>query len=417
MAESARSTIRDLRWPALLLLLLVLCTGLLMLEPATGNWYGLGLHRGWFIDVYALLAAGEAHQLGIPIYVNNPLDLLGRPHSYPSCWLVLGQWGLTRKDTLWVGCLLAVVFLAVVLALHRPRSAREFLGYALVLLAPPVQLGIVRGNNDLVVFLVLAPLAWCLASSRSWARFAAVGLVAAAAALKYYPIVAGLLLLGEDNRRLFGWRLVAAVVLFAAVGWSVREDMRHLSTSLPSPEGIFALGAGKGLEFLGFSRRLGLGIAVILAAIAIGQEIQRGDLSPAVRPSREEWSFMLGAVLIASCFWVTMNWGYRWIFTLWMVTVLMGGHRPDFVLRRWEHRALLIALPICLWGDGLYCIWWNLGIVKSLPPGRYIELCWLGLQPAHWLAASVVTMACARFAWREARRLLGANRAMSVASA
>jgi hypothetical protein len=415
MPEAARPTIRDRRWPALLLLLVALCAGLLALEPATGNWYGLGLRRGWFIDVYALLAAGEAHQLGIPIYANNPLDLLGRPHSYPSCWLALGAWGLTRADTLWVGGLLAVAFLAVALALHRPRSGREFLAYALVLLAPPVQLGIVRGNNDLAIFLVLAPLAWCLASSRPGARLAAVGLIAAAAALKYYPIAACLLLLGEDDRRLFGWRLVVAAGSFALVGWSVWEDMQHFSTSLPSPEGIFALGAGKSLELLGFSPRLALGIGALLAAGTIAQEIRRGGARPAVPPTREEWSFMLGAVLIAACFWVTMNWGYRWIFALWMVAVLAGGHRPDFVLRRWEQRALRIALPICLWGDGLYCIWWNLGIVKSLAPGRYIELCWLALQPAHWLVACVLTMACARFAWREAGRTFAGMRSAPAA--
>lgn len=408
----------EYRWSVALLALVFLWLATIAVTPRLGDRLGLMLRQGWFTDLHAVLAAGEAHAQGIPVHESNPLDNFHRPHSYPACWLVVGAWGLVREDTFWVGALWVAAFLLVAIFTYRPRTPREFAWGAVLLLSPAFLLGVVRANNDLVIFLVLAALPRCLASSQRWVRFAAVGIVAAAAGLKYYPAVAAILLLGETNRRLFAWRAVVAVLLFAFVGWTVYEDTRHFATSLPSPNGVFSFGATRGLEQLGLSTACAGWILAALVLATIGFERRRpaeGDSAP----DRAELGFVLGAVLLAGCFWAGMNWAYRWIFALWMLPVLLGVHRPGGVLRRWEQRTLLALLPLCLWADGLSCLGWNLaGSAQiGIPAARNIHFGWLAMQPLHWLAFSLLTVASVRFAWRGARRSFGKSGARSVATA
>jgi hypothetical protein len=331
----------------------------------------------------------------------------------------VGAWGLGREDTFWVGALWVTAFLPVAILAYRPGTPREFAWGAALLLSPAFLLGLIRANNDLVIFLVLAALPRCLASSRSWVRFAAVGIVAAAAALKYYPAVAALLLLGETNRRLLAGRGAAAVILFALVGWTVYEDTRHFATSLPAPNGIFSFGAARGLAELGLSASCAGWIVAALALAAIALERRQGRAEGASAPDRAELGFALGAVLLAGCFWAGMNWAYRWIFALWLLPVLLRAPRPGAVLRGWEQRALLALLPICLWADGLSCLGWNLAGSgqTGLPVARYIHLGWLAVQPIHWAVFSLLTVASARFAWREAQRSRRKAPETSVAAA
>lgn len=401
---------------SLLLVLLALAWALLWSVPALGNRLGLDLSGGWFIDVHALLAAGEAHVQGIPIHAYNPLDMFGRPHSYSHWWLVFGPWGLTRADAGWLGAMLVGAFLAVAAVSLRPRTVGQLAWGAVVLLAPTTQLCLVRANNDLAVFLVLAPLAAALVSSRTWVRFGAAGLIAFATGLKYYPAVAGILLLAERDVRLGRWRLAAAVVLLGLVGWSVREDLRHLATALPSPSGIFAFGAAAGVELLRLPQAATGVLLLGLVALAIAREARRPGVS--VAPTRDELGFLLGAALLAGCFWTGMNWGYRWIFVLWLLPALLRPANPSFVVRAGERRALLVLLPVCLWADGLAALAWNVGALRwagIASAGRYMELLWMALQPVHWATISLLTVACVRFVWRESRRLAGWERRTAAA--
>lgn len=388
-------------WTVALVLVVAGWFGLVAARPETVTQLSFNLSRyGWFIDLSAILAAGEARQMGLSPYEPNPLDLFNRPHSYPSSWLALGDLGLTRADTLWLGTTLVIVFFLSAIVFLRPRNAVEWAVCVLVLLSPTVQLGVVRGNNDLVIFLVLFPLAWCLARSERAARFCATIPIAIATALKYYPAAAALLLIAEKDRRLGGWRLAGMLVLFGLVGWNIYEDSRHFAATLPSPNGLYVFGAariGHG-QLLPMSAVLGLGLAVVLLGIMTSP--RRSATSP-MEVDRDTFSFMLGSVLLTSCFWVAMNWGYRWIFCIWMLPLLLRGSKSGFVLRSWELRVVGGLMIFCLWLDGGASFLWFHGGAASFnfDKDSYLEFSVRWLTLGHWLFFGLLTFACARFAW------------------
>ena len=367
-------------------------------RPAVATALGLGLQDGWFLDLRVLLAAGEAHARGLDVYAHNPLDIYGRPHSYPSVWLGLEKLGLTRADTPWLGLGLVLAFLAVAVAQLRPRVAREWGWSVAVLLSPPLLLGLVRANNDLVVFLLLAALVPCLASERRGLRLLAAVPVALGAALKYYPAAATLLLLEERDPRLRRWRAALLALLGLGVVLSVREDLRHFATTLPKPTGFYSFGAEQALVLLG-GRGAWRWIAVAALAAVAWRQAAAAPRAP-VAPTRKELLFLLGAVLLAGCFWAGMSWGYRWAFALWLLPALLSGDEASWPTAT-ARRRLRGLLVICLWWDAAGVLAWNLGLASRLGVTleRYSDAWWLAGQLATWVFVGELTLLCARFAF------------------
>jgi hypothetical protein len=290
------------------------------------RFFPLGVqHFGtWFIDAYAILAALDAAALGRDIYAANPLDLLNRPHVYSVWWLALGKLGLTRADTPWIGFLLGSAFFAVAVARLRPREWREIAWCFVVFCATPTLLAIERANNDVVVFLLLAPVVPCLLSSRPVVRLLPVPLIALATGLKFYPAAAGLLLLAGDRRDV-RIRIAIAVPVLAAVGWSLAGDLRRMDQLMPRPDGILTFGATHVLGKLGLGGVPGLAAGAMYAVVAAAAwwrvpAFRARTIDPV---HKAEWLyFALGASLLTACFFSAANFAYRWIFSIWMAPLL-----------------------------------------------------------------------------------------------
>ncbi len=154
----------------------------------------------WFVDTFALLASNDAVTRGLNPYANNPLDYFGRPHVYSHWWLHLRDLGLTRADSQWLGLGLVSIFFVAALWRLRPQVPTQLLWYLAVICCSAVVLALDRGNNDLVIFILLTPLVPCLLSRFRLVRLLAPFLVMAAAMLKYYPAAAGLVVLACADR-------------------------------------------------------------------------------------------------------------------------------------------------------------------------------------------------------------------------
>lgn len=355
--------------------------------------WSVGVHdyEHWFLDTYALLASNDALSQGLNPYLPNPLDYFQRPHVYSHWWLHLRDVGLTRADVVWLSLTLIAVWLIAVFSRLRPREPRQLLFYLALLCSSPVLLAVNRANNDLVIFILLTPLAACLLDPRSWVRFAAVLLIVAATALKYYPAVAALLLLAPATGRELRWRLGLFAALVLVVAYDVAPDLRVLGRIPLHPDGIMTFGATEFFEWFHWTGRWPRLVALVLGAAAWAWHWRSPRFAgwTVRREQQADWlHFVLGAVLLTGCFFAGTNYGYRWIFALWMAPLLWSlpadVTAPDNV-RRFARltRALLLVV---LWLDAVYCLVLNriIGLVPFETVTLWADRLFRLEQPVVW---------------------------------
>jgi len=279
---------------------------------------------------------------------------------------------------MWVLFFLTAIFLTV-----RPRSAGEALWLVLLTGSPPVMLGVLRANNDLVIFVVLAVALLALRSATPGRQALAVAAVALAVGLKFYPVAAVVvfLLLRPPRRMLVvtGVALLVGGIVLATVGSQIMRGMFQLE-----PE-IYTMGARIWLTDLGLDGSFARPAAVVLLGGAAALAVRRGWIGGLAREEEAadtRPALVLAAALLVFCFLGTVNFGYRWIYALWMAPWCWERRGANGAAR-----AMVWLLPAVLWQDAALCgatsLWF-----PDLPAARYerIFLVWrLATQPLAWL--------------------------------
>lgn len=352
------------------------------------NYFGV-----WFLDSFAILASNDALARGLDVYAANPLDYLQRPHVYTHWWLELGKFGFTRADNFWLGLVIVLTFLGAALANLRPRTRAELLWFFAVLCSSPVVLAVHRANNDLVIFLLLAPVVPCLLSVSRSARVLAVLLIAFATALKIYPAAAGLILLaGVESRTVRVGLGLAALAMFVVM-FGLQSDFARMAAMLPhvKAEGLMTFGAG---NLFGIGGITGWGAIVAGGAlglvIAVALVRTRFFEGWVVAPADQlEWLyFVLGSALLTGCFFTGMNFAYRWVFALWLAPFLWRSWHNRSMPSRVRRLATVTGglLMVVLWADPLAAA--VLTLSKEKVSGamlvRWADWFFLAEQPFTW---------------------------------
>jgi hypothetical protein len=404
------------RWWALV----ILAGGILVVlarTPALLRVLGVNHYPLWFLDLTAILASNDAQALGLDPYKPNPLDVFGRPHGYSHWWLTLGRAGLTRADVPWLGLTLVGAFFVAAVAQLRPRAWSEVGWSVLVLCAPPMLLALDRANNDLVMFVLLAPVVPCLLSERAWVRLCSVPLLVVAVALKAYPVVALPILLAgatpRDTRRLL---LAAALLLLVLLPDTARDFVKYAGI-VPETEGLMTMGSRNLFVGLGVPLNLARLLGPLCGALLVGlcwraKIFEQWTIKP---EERGAWlSFVLGALLLTGCFFAGASFAYRWVFAIWLAPLLWQLPRDETAPRAVRRCALAAAglLVFALWADGaVSSILGNLGgesvreqSMKAADMFFYME------QPIIWAFFGCLLAFLTRFARDGMSDLLAAKR-------
>lgn len=356
--------------------------------PQVMAFAGVSNEGVWFLDTFAVLAAVDAKGLGLDPYAPNPLNYFRGTHVYSNWWFALGHFPISRYDTVWLGFLVVVLFLVTAWLVLRPRTAREGAWSVGVLCSAPIILALNRANSDLLIFVILSA---CIPALLSRVRFCRLWvpptLIAFTAGLKYYPALAGMIVLSVRNATDRWISSVIAAVLLCCVGISVAPGLFHY-TSDRLPQGLHTFGARVSLEGAGFSGPSVAGMSIAFLLIAggwIASKSLRSSWRIPPEQERDYCFFIMGAVVLTGSFVATVNYGYRWVYAVWMIPFLC--RKPISIPSAgvvWLTGATRILLMVALWSHACVAM-----ILNSTVHSVVVAEWWIGVfvaleQPLIW---------------------------------
>ncbi len=403
-AESAGASSRG-GWLALLACVVAIY-GALALWPDTMRFFGVGTGGRWFRDARTVLAGSDAAKLGIDTTTSNPLDADGAFFDYPRTWYVASRLGLTRENATLAGLLFVAAAFFAIAAVVRPRRAGEMLAAVAIAGSPPLWLAFNRGNADLLLFALLAPVAALLFARSRFGEVAALALVALATSLKFYPALGAVVFLAANRpRRAWLGRLGAVGAVFGVLALLLAADARRFQGQGWLPHGLFTFGAAAlPMNFgvpAGEAIRGGVLAGAIVFALALLWQPLRGWMA-AAESAREKTMFVLGATLLTGCFFSVINFEYRFVFALFLLplawTVTRGGRGTPRLAAGLLRGIVLLAVVLC-WSDGIACALVNFlgaGIERSTAIALRRDVGLAGAVLA-WLWAAMLAIFVADF--------------------
>lgn len=298
-----------------------------------------------FADMRVITAGAECIRLGYDVLMENPCDPWQRLMNYPRIWSIFAFWGINQSHTVVLGILCGLLFFVLTFVTIERLNYLESLFYTLILCSPSVMLAVERGNNDLIIFILLA---LCLLVIKGknliWRSFGYV-LILLSAILKLYPIFALTSSLKEKKRD-FLLIFIAISIAFAIYVIGNIESLSLVSKATPRST---LLSYGSKVIFDVILLKIGnlskifsedqiakitqivapliyvLGIFIVLFTAYVLAK-RGGDLYEEESPLgiNKIDAFRIGASIYSGTFLIGNNWDYRLIFLLFTIPQILA---------------------------------------------------------------------------------------------
>ena len=302
-----------------------------------------------FADLRNITSAVDCQHAGYDPLVNDPCDPWHRPMNYPRIWLILFSAIHAQQNyTVLVGFCLAAAFYVSLLWFVGAINAYEGGLYAVLVCSPAAMLAVERGNNDLIIFILLSVALLTLRQSGKvrWFSYLLIGFCSL---LKLYPFFAYLLAVRERPRLALGI-LLTSFLLFVLYLLCIKNDLREIASALPrsysDSYGSHVLFDRLQAAHLPVHAKL----ASLLAALGVAgaaDMARRRTPSPVLNSWNSE-SLLASAALYTGTFAFGNNWNYRLIFLLFAVPALLQLAGTKSYYTRYS-LALLAALVVSFW--------------------------------------------------------------------
>ncbi|WP_134197484.1 hypothetical protein [Chryseobacterium daecheongense] len=282
------------------------------------------------------------------------------PYNYPSFWRFFSYLkGFDAVHYKAIGFLLVFCTQSMLLWASGNWDAKKAFYYLLLLLSPVSLLLFERGNNDLVIFLLLLfPILVFPKSKLLYILFFLLAFM-----LKLYPIGAGLLVLylyKEINFKNIAVLIGVAVVILVYIGLNY-EEIIMIRERTPISISEFSFGFQVPLEnFMSHNRKMYkiegvywagyivLWISIIFLLFKIFRnQWNHVDLTNITR--RELYLFLIGAGVFLFSFFLSISWEYRLFFLVLCVPALISWAKSN----QFGAKYMIIILPIILWNQTL----------------------------------------------------------------
>jgi hypothetical protein len=185
-----------------------------------------------FADMRVVTAGAECIRLGYDVLIENPCDPWKRPMNYPWIWSMPAVWGINQSHTVVLGIFCGILFFILTFVTIKRLNYIESLFYALILCSPSAMLAVERGNNDIIIFILLALSLLIIKSRNSIFRSFSYILILFTAILKLYPIFALTSCL-KENRRDFSFIFICISIVFGIYLIGDLESLDLISKATP----------------------------------------------------------------------------------------------------------------------------------------------------------------------------------------
>ncbi len=298
-----------------------------------------------FADMRVITAGAECIRLGYDVLIENPCDPWQHLMNYPRIWSIFAFWGINQSHTVVLGILCGLLFFVLTFVTIERLNYLESLFYTLILCSPSVMLAVERGNNDLIIFILLAlGLLVIKGKNLIWRSFGYV-LILLSAILKLYPIFALTSSLKEKKRD-FILIFIAISIAFAIYVIGNIESLSLVSKATPRST---LLSYGSKVIFDVILLKIGnlskifsedqiakitqivapliyvLGIFIVLFTAYVLAK-RGGDLYEEESPLgiNKIDAFRIGTSIYSGTFLIGNNWDYRLIFLLFTIPQILA---------------------------------------------------------------------------------------------
>jgi len=280
-------------------------------------------------DMRVITAGAECIRLGYDVLIENPCDPWQRPMNYPRIWSIFASWGINQSHTIMMGFLCGLLFFILVFLIIKKLNYTEALLYGLILCSPSIMLAVERGNNDLIVFIILGVALLAMQSNYLYLNCLSLAMIMFASIIKLYPIFTILSFLRMKKQN-FIFFLISTITLFGIYAIANFDSLILVSKATPRSTSlsyggkvIFDILAHRNFaisfKWIIFFLMIFLILLISLFLIRRDDTLnKRNDLN-----FNQIDAFRIGSSIYIGTFFIGNNWDYRLIFLLFTIPQIL----------------------------------------------------------------------------------------------
>lgn len=267
----------------------------------------------YFADMRTVQGALLSIQQEFNPQLVNPGDPWGRPMNYPSLWVVISDFFALNFEKNYLIFIISGVTTYLSICLYALRKYPS-IWLLLAIFSGSSLLAIERGNNDLIVFILIF-------FSASKNLLLTSLLIIFASVLKIYPIFSAITL--SNNKKYF-IAITSLVGIYLVYIWPEIENIKR-NTPISA---IMSYGAPSISEALKLKLNVNLNawlMAIFMIAFALlsgNSNKVKNNSTIKTKKENEFKLFQIGASIFLSTFIVSSNWDYRLIFLILCIPFL-----------------------------------------------------------------------------------------------
>jgi hypothetical protein len=263
-----------------------------------------------FADLRTVQGSLVSFAAGFEPQLINPGDPWDRPMNYPLIWMYIAKLFSLDNEINYLTFVLIFVSIYIFICLNILRNHQSF-WLLITLFSGSSLLAIERGNNDLIIFIILymASIVPALSS---------MILIVFATTLKIYPIFS-IFHLQKNNKILFISLFLLGIYFLFQI-----PELIKLKSSTPTAVSL-GYGAPSIAETIKYQLKFEIA-PVVVALLMISFSIVVSNFKRVIQftkvdstPSSELNLFLIGSLIYCGTFLIAGNWDYRLIFLIFCI--------------------------------------------------------------------------------------------------